>query len=79
MMCANVLKIDWDNYSEAIPAFLTMFLMPLSNSISDGIMFGIIMYVLMNLCAGKSGIRKISPAVWVLFVIFVLRYVLKSL
>lgn len=79
MMCSNVTKIEWEDFSEAIPAFITMVMMPLSYSISDGIMLGIIMYVLMNLCAGKKGIRKISPTVWVLFVLFVLRYVQKSL
>ena len=79
MMCSNVLKVNWDDYCEAIPAFFTMILMPLCYSISDGIMLGIVMYVLMNVCSGKRGIRKISPTMWVLFVIFVLRYVQKSL
>jgi len=79
MMASNVVKVDWDNYCESIPAFLTMILMPLCYSISDGIMLGIVMYVLMNVCAGKKGIKKISPTMWVLFVIFILRYVQKSL
>lgn len=79
MMCTNVTKIHWDDLSEAIPAFITMLMMPLCYSISDGIMLGIIMYVLTNACLGKKGIKKISPTIWVLFVIFVLRYVQKSL
>ena len=79
MMCSNVVKVNWDDYNEAIPAFFTMILMPLCYSISDGIMLGIVMYVLMNICAGKKGIKKISPTMWVLFAIFVLRYVQKSL
>ena len=79
MMASNVLKINWDDYCESIPAFFTMILMPLCYSISDGIMLGIVMYVLMNICSGKKGIKKISPTMWVLFVIFVLRYVQKSL
>ena len=79
MMCSNITKVAWKDYSEAIPAFVTMLMMPLSYSISDGIMLGIIMYVLMNVCTGKKGIKKISPTLWVLFVIFVLRYVQKSL
>ncbi|MBP5375459.1 MAG: hypothetical protein J6Y38_03900 [Bacteroidaceae bacterium] len=53
--------------------------MPLSYSISDGIMLGIIMYVLMKTGSGMKGIRQISPTVWVLFAIFVLRYIQKSL
>ncbi len=56
-----------------------MIMMPLSYSISDGIMLGIIVYVLMNVCTGKKGIQKISPTIWVLFVLFVVRYVQKSL
>ena len=79
MMCSNVTKVEWNNYCEAIPAFFTMILMPLCYSISDGIMLGVVMYVLMNVCSGKRGIKKISPTMWVLFVIFVLRYVQMSL
>lgn len=63
----------------ALAAFVIMIMMPLSYSISDGIMLGIIVYVLMNVCTGKKGIQKISPTIWVLFVLFVLRYVQKSL
>ena len=79
MMCSSITKVAWDDFSEAIPAFITMLMMPLSYSISDGIMLGIIMFVLMNVCTGKKGIKKISPTIWVLFVIFVLRYLQKSL
>ena len=53
--------------------------MPLSYSISDGILLGIIMYVLMKISLGMKGIRQISPTVWVLFVLFVLQYIQKSL
>jgi len=79
MMFYNVTDIDWEDTSETIAAFVTMIMMPLSYSISDGIMLGIIVYVLMNVCSGKKGIQKISPTIWVLFVLFVLRYVHKSL
>ena len=78
MMCANTVGIDWDDLTEAIPAFVTMLMMPLSYSISDGIMLGTIMYVLMKVATGKKGIRQISPTMWVLFVIFVLRYVIRA-
>lgn len=74
MMCSNVTKVDWDSYTEAIPAFFTMILMPLCYSISDGIMLGIVMYVLMNICLGWKGIEKVSPTMSVLAIIFVLRY-----
>ena len=79
MMCTNTIRVHWEDYTEAIPAFVTMLLMPLSYSISDGIMLGLIMYVLMKTGTGMKGIRQISPTVWVLFVIFVLRYVQKSM
>ena len=79
MMCSSITKIVWDDFSEAIPAFITMLMMPLSYSISEGIMLGIIMYVLLNVCTGKKGMKKISPTIWVLSVVFVLRYLQKSL
>ena len=79
MMCTNATKVLWDDYTEAIPAFITMLMMPLSYSISDGIMVGLIMYVLMKVSTGIKGIRQISPTVWVLFVVFVLRYLQDSL
>ena len=79
MMLTNTTSVDWGDYTEAIPAFITMLLMPLSYSISDGIMLGLIMYVLMKVALGMKGIRQISPTVWVLFVVFVLRYIQNSL
>ena len=79
MMISNTAAIDWDDYSEAIPAFITLLMTPLCYSISDGLMLGSIMYVLMKICKGKEGICQISPAMWVLFAIFVLRYIYKSL
>ena len=77
MMCSGVSKIEWDNFSESIPAFFTMLLMPLCYSISDGIMIGIVVYVVFNACTGKENLKKISPTMWVLAALFVLRYALK--
>ena len=74
MMCSNITGIDWNDYSEAIPAFVTMLMMPLCYSICEGIMLGVIMYVLMNTFVGRRGLKKISPTIWVIFAIFVLRY-----
>ena len=73
MMMTPIVKIDWEDYSESIPAFLTVLLMPVAYSISDGILLGVIAYVLMNACAGKF--KKISPTMWVLAVLFILRYI----
>ena len=62
MMCAHTTNVNWDDYTEAIPAFITIMLIPLSYSISDGLMLGLIMYVLMKTVTGMKGIRQISPA-----------------
>lgn len=74
MMAAPVKEIDWEDYSEAIPAFVTMLLMPLAYSISDGIMLGMISYVVINALTGKF--KKVSVTMWILAVLFVLRYIL---
>lgn len=74
MMMSPVVHIDWNDFSESIPAFVTMLLMPLAYSISDGIMLGMISYVLLNALTGRC--KKISLMMWVLAVLFVLRYIL---
>ncbi len=74
MMASPVKDIDWSDYSEAIPAFVTMLLMPLAYSISDGIMLGMITYTVLNALAGK--LKKVSVMMWILAALFILRYVL---
>lgn len=74
MMMAPVKGIEWDDYSEAIPAFVTLLLMPLAYSISDGIMLGMISYVVINACTGKF--KKVSITLWILAALFIARYVL---
>ena len=73
MMMSPVMKIKWDDYTEAIPAFITLIMMPLSYSISDGILIGMISYVLLNACCGRFS--KITITMWVLAVLFILRYI----
>ena len=73
MMMSPVAKIDWENYSESIPAFITVLMMPVAYSISDGILLGVISYVLLNACAGKF--KKISPTMWVLAALFICKYI----
>ncbi|MBQ9877501.1 MAG: NCS2 family permease [Bacteroidales bacterium] len=73
MMMSPIKEIDWSDYSEAIPAFITATMMPLTYSIAHGILLGIIAYVVINACT--KNIKKISVAMWVLFVLFVLRYI----
>ena len=73
MMMSPIAKVDWNDYSEAIPAFITAVMMPLAYSIAHGIMLGMISYVVINAISGK--VKKISPTLWVLAVLFVLRYI----
>ena len=73
MMMNPVREIDWTNYRESIPAFLTVILMPLAYSISDGILLGVISYVVLYALTGKA--KQITPTMWVLAVLFILRYI----
>ena len=75
-MLGAVAKIDFDDLSDAIPAFLTIVAMPLAYSISEGISIGIISWTLLNLITSKAGEKKISPLMYVLTVLFILKYVL---
>lgn len=74
MMMSQVQKIDFANYSESIPAFLCIVMMPLSYSISEGIALGMIAYVLLHLCSGKY--KSITVASWILAAFFVLKYLI---
>ena len=72
-MLSPVKDIDLDNYAEAIPAFITIVMMPLTYSISDGILCGVISYVAINvLCANW---KKLNPTLYVLAVLFVIKYI----
>ena len=67
------IRFDEDNITEAIPAYLAIIAMPLFYSISEGISMGLISYVLLNVAAGKA--KKITPLMYVLAVLFVLKYI----
>lgn len=75
-MLGAVAKIDFDDLSDAIPAFLTIVAMPLAYSISEGITIGVISWTLLNLITGKASEKKISPLMYVLTVLFILKYIL---
>ncbi|MDD5505065.1 MAG: NCS2 family permease [Candidatus Omnitrophica bacterium] len=73
MMMSSVRNIDWDRYSESIPSFLTIAAMPFCGfSITEGIAFGFISYVLLNIIAGRA--RAIHPLLYVFSVLFIIRY-----
>ena len=67
------IRFDLDNMTEAIPAYLAIIAMPLFYSISEGISMGVISYVLLNLAAGKG--KKITPLMYVLALLFILKYI----
>jgi AGZA family xanthine/uracil permease-like MFS transporter len=73
MMMPSIKRIHWDDYCKAIPAFITIIMMPLAYSISDGILLGVISYVLCHAIAGKF--KDISPTMWVLAVLFICKYI----
>ena len=73
LMMEPVRNIDFDDATEAIPAFITLAMMPLAYSISAGIMLGLISYVIINICCGKF--KKLTPAMYILAVLFILKYI----
>ena len=74
LMAEQIKNVDFDDFSESIPAFVCMLMMPLTYSISNGILIGMITYVLMNMICGKF--KKLSPAMYILAVLFILKYIL---
>ena len=75
MMASSVteIKMSEENYTSAIPAYLCIIAMPMFYSISEGISWGVISYVLLNLACGKA--KKINPIMYVLAVLFILKYI----
>lgn len=72
MMMSSVVEINFREYSEAIPAFICFVMMPLCYSISDGIVLGMLSYVIINLCAGKY--NKLSIGMYILSAFFLLKF-----
>ena len=74
-MLSNVISIDFSDMSEAIPCYVCIIAMPFFYSISEGISMGIITYVAINLITGKAKEKKISALMYVLAVLFILKYI----
>ena len=72
-MLEPIKNIPLNDYAEAIPAFVCLILMPLAYSISDGILIGMIFYVLFNLMCGNF--KRITPTMYILAVMFILKYI----
>ncbi len=73
-MMEQIVKVKFDDYTESLPAFLTIIAMPLTYSISDGLMFGIISYTVLKLTTGKY--KDIHPVMYVIAILFILKYLL---
>lgn len=76
LMLTSIIKIDFEDYTETIPAFICIIAMPFTYSISEGISFGVISYVVINLVTGKAKEKKISVLMYILAALFVLKYLL---
>ena len=76
LMMQQVVKISWEDPLDAIPAYIAIFAMPFMYSISEGISLGIISYVILHLMTGMAGAKKMSPLMYCLAVLFILKYIL---
>jgi AGZA family xanthine/uracil permease-like MFS transporter len=72
LMCGSVAKVRWDDFSEAFPAFLTLVATPLTFSIATGLSLGMLSFTFIKVGTGRH--REISPLIWILSVLFLLRY-----
>lgn len=73
LMLESIIKIPFNDFSESIPAFVCIIMMPLTYSISNGILLGMIAYVIINLICGKF--KKITPVMYILAVLFILKHI----
>ncbi len=76
LMCGAAARVHWDDFSEALPAFLTLVATPLTFSIATGLSLGLLSYTFVKLGTGRY--REISPLIWILSVLFLLRYIFLS-
>ncbi|MCX7903441.1 MAG: NCS2 family permease [Caloramator sp.] len=73
-MISPIFKINFEDYTEAIPAFLTIIMMPFTYSIAEGLVFGIVSYVVLKLISGKT--KDISVTMYILAILFILKSIL---
>lgn len=76
LMCGEVAKVKWSDYTESVPAFLTVIGTPLTFSIATGLSLGLLSFTFLKLFTGKY--KEISPLIWVLSALFLLRYAFLS-
>jgi AGZA family xanthine/uracil permease-like MFS transporter len=73
LMCGSVARVRWNDFSDAFPAFLTIVATPLTFSIATGLSLGLLSFTFIKIGTGRF--REISPLIWVLSVLFLLRYI----
>lgn len=73
LMCGSLARVKWDDFSSAFPAFITLVATPLTFSIATGLSLGLLSFTFIKVGTGKY--REISPLIWVLSVLFLLRYI----
>ena len=72
LMCGAVARVKWDDFTDAVPAFLTLIATPLTFSIATGLSLGLLSFTSIKLFTGRH--KEISPLIWVLSILFLLRY-----
>jgi AGZA family xanthine/uracil permease-like MFS transporter len=73
LMTESIGRVEWREFTEAIPAFVTLLATPLTFSIATGLSLGLISYTLVKVAAGKF--REVSAVIWILTALFILRYI----
>ena len=76
-MISNIVKIDWEDALIAIPAFFVIIMMPLSYSITTGIQFGFILYIVVNIANGKY--KQVSPMIYIFALLFIIDFIYKAI
>lgn len=73
-MMSPIREVNFDDYTEAIPAFLTIIMMPLTYSIAEGIMFGMLSYIVLKALTGKA--KDVHPVTYIVGILFILKYIM---
>ncbi len=73
LMCSAIARVNWDDFTDSVPAFLTLIVTPLTFSIATGLSLGLLSFTFLKLLTGRR--KEISALIWVLSVLFLLRYI----
>ena len=74
MMLRSIVHIDFIDFTEAMPCFVTMIMMPFTGSISEGIVLGMLSYVIVKVCTGRG--KDLSVVIYILAAFFILKYII---